>query len=529
MIYKPEKIISNWLSKVYKNEWIILGISLLSGIMIHFQLLATQITNPDVVWTAPVINGHAWEIALGRWGIPIFDKWRQNMVLPLLSSIVVIIILSIITLLLLRLFRIKGIFTGSLVAIIIMAFPTFGETLTYFYCADIYLFSMLLSIIGVIIVYHHKKNDGMKYFFYTIALFTCSLGIYQSFIGISIAVVYLLILTDILFERKSMKESFQFLGRFAISLLISLGLYFIIANVVRSITHIETASYRGMNEIGMKSLKELFYILGRTYKEFFNFFFGQTIFNNDFWHLKWLNLGVFLIITIVIANNIINKFKKKHVLDGIILGFGYLFIPVVFEAIIFIASETSISYLMVPQMVFIFIWGISLFEENIVMRIANGLNWVMIILLVLIGTKYIQLDNAMYYSLQISYDKTYSVANDVCNSLQNYPHFKYSDQKIAILGNFYYGNYSERNPKLLEAVNSTVGSTGWLWLNDPLVSQQSWYYFIGRYKGITINYCNDLELLYNIMNSQEYQTMNNFPEDNSIKMVEGVLVVKLSN
>jgi hypothetical protein len=529
MINKPEKLISNWMSKINKNEWVIFCISILSGIMIHFQLLATQVTNPDVVWTAPIINGHAWEIALGRWGIPIIDKWRQNMVLPLLTSVVVIIILSIITLLFLRLFRIKGIFTGSLIAILIMAFPTFGETLTYFYCADSYLFSMLLSVIGVIIVYHHKKDRGIKSFLFATALFTISLGIYQSFIGISIAIVYLMILSDILFDRKTIKECFQLLVRFSISLLVSLGLYFIIANIVRNITHIDTASYRGMNEIGIKSLKELFYILGRTFKEFFSFFFGQNIFNNNFWYLKWLNIGVFIIITIIITNNIFGKIKKKRLLEGIILGVGYILIPVVFEAIIFIASDTSISYLMVPQMIFIYIWGISIFEENIVMKVENALNWLMIILLVLIGTKYIQIDNAMYYSLQISYDKTYSVANDICNKLQSYPDFKYSEQQIAILGNFYYGNYAERNYKLLEAVNNTVGSTGWLWLNDPLVSQQSWYYFIGRYKGITINYCNDLELLYNIMNSDEYKEMNNFPDDNSIKMVKGVLVVKLSN
>lgn len=524
-VVSPKSFFEKINGKFYNSDYVAMLISVISGVLIHFHIISSRVTNPDVIWESPYKHGHAWEIALGRWALGIVDYFKHNLVLPVWSMVLTILLLTVISILLIKYLNIQSMYSKIIIVLLLQSFPMIAETLTYFYCSDSYMISFLLSIISVMILGRGERQESVVIrYIVSSVLLTFSLGIYQSFVGVYIVCASITLMNMLLWSENSLKRIFVQAFRYVTVLVVSLILYFVISMLMRNYYGIETASYRGMNNMFNISVTQIPYMIANAYTVFFRYFLDNYIFNNPWWGLDILYICCFVLIICFVAFKIIKDKIYRDAPRVICIIVLLILMPMLFCAIVFLASNTTIAYLMLPQMVLLFVWLVYL-AEHIQFPIFS---WCVVLVCTIILINWIQLDNAMYNAMEIEYDKTYALGARIVENIEEYPDFDYS-KPIAIIGYVDNARYPDLYAEFTTSVYNTVGTTGFLWQNSLLVSQTSWYHFFQRYYGVTFNYCNSESELNEIYLSEEYSNMNYFPSENSIREINGVIVVKLSD
>lgn len=126
---------------------------------------------------------------------------------------------------------------------------------------------------------------------------------------------------------------------------------------------------------------------------------------------------------------------------------------------------------------------------------------------------YILSNNATYVATNLYNKQMYSVGNNIVEKLQENDEIT-DDTPIAIVGKL---NFSIQNDELLNLTNFDVSD----------VNMWTWQIFLQDNLGLGRNICtfDDVSFLYQ---SQEFLDMPIYPDENCIKVIDGIAVVKLS-
>lgn len=151
-----------------------------------------------------------------------------------------------------------------------------------------------------------------------------------------------------------------------------------------------------------------------------------------------------------------------------------------------------------------------LLKENIFNNIFNILSF--FVCCIIIWT-YILSNNATYVATDLYNKQMYSVGNSIVEEIREFPEVQ-KDMRIAVTGKW---DFSIHNDDLLNLTNFDVSNVNmWTWqvfLQDNLdLGWDIWDY--SDYKEIT--------------DTEEYKKMPVFPYDGYIKIINDVVVVKLS-
>lgn len=432
------------------------------GILIHLSLFTTQVTNPDGVMDGVVKPGHAWEFALGRWGIACIDALRSNVVLPSLTSIFSIFILSISAILIMKIFNVKSKIFCLIGGILLISFPTFAQTLTYYYCSDSYCLSLLISVVVVLII---LRWDSWKAIPLAAILLMFSLSLYQSFIGVTIACSYLVLILEILNSAIPMKQIIRNASKLLLSGMGGLVLYFISFRICTVITGIPPADYRGISSLGNISLKMLPEMFLTAYKGFCSFYFApRDVYNNQWWGLIPLYCLLFGLIVVFLLVCITQMSHSEYLAkwekaQRIFLTIGAMAVaPLAFYTIVFLTPKTTIAYLMVPQMFLPFIFLLALVERADI-KCKQIITALVIIITVVLQLKWIVMDNAIYSAMEVEYRQIYSQSIRLLDRIESYDDYTPGEQ-VAIIGYFGVPEYPRIYPELDMAVYGTIGSAG---------------------------------------------------------------------
>ena len=114
------------------------------------------------------------------------------------------------------------------------------------------------------------------------------------------------------------------------------------------------------------------------------------------------------------------------------------------------------------------------------------------------------------------------IAHQMC-SMDNYD----ESRKVMIGGKMESGNYPDLDNQLAWEMEGTVANYGLIW-PSPSASQGCWHGVFNQFLGVNYTMCS-VEEYNRISQMDEYKEMGNFPEEDSIKVIEGITVVKLSS
>ena len=508
---KLEKIKS---TITYENKLIII-ISFIAGLITHFYFLTNEAIAPDSLGMNNYFKAGTWETSLGRWAIPIIDTLRGGLVSNVLITFFCILVLTITTILIVKLFKIKNKKIIILISILMVTAPQFAETLMFIYCADSYCIAMLLSVLAVYYIY---KESSIKNYLFSAICIIFSLALYQSYIGVTVSLCIIIPIIDLI-NREDSKKVLKNIGKSILIGIISALSYYLITKLILLITGNNLAEYGGANEMGISMFYNLLPEILSTYKTFFGYFFGENIIYNQYWHRDLINFIILMItivniVFIIIQNKTYNK--KTSIIILIIL---LTILPIGINIINIIAPERNSNLLMSMSYVLIYIFALKIIEclnnkqESTILK-----NVIFITISVLIIT-FVFSNNASYMARKEIYNNYYSTSMRILNKIENYEGYK-NNTPVLIGGIIKYKPYTA----LLG--NGFISNDYETWTNYDGVRMINNFYF--KYMGTKIRLCSKVDYT-RIVESEEYKNMEKFPYDNSIKMIDGILVVKLED
>lgn len=521
----PEIAFGKFLKWFDKNKRMAFLITLLVGIVTHITMITETIMSQDGLWNSmEYFRPGAWEMSLGRWGIELVQRLNFFMAIPSLATVSCILAMAITSVLLVDLFDFKSKISVIFTAVAVVLTPTLTVTLLYVYTSFAYCFNFLISVLIIWLLYKFKyKKTG---FILAALCFTLSLSIYQSYVGVTVGLCIMISIMNLLKSDVSIKKVFLDIGKTILVVIIGGALYLGLTNVILTKNNVEFASnYKGYEEVSfINTLTSLKDSIVHSYEDFFMFFLGDNIVHNS----NYMRQRAYMVFLIVLALSVLiaaftvkANSKKEKIVKAILIVLFAAFVPVGLNVIDILVTENEMYALTAVQMILVIPLTFAIFEK---INYFNILKWLAIVSCIYVmGTYYIA-TNTSYAALKLTYNQAYSTTMRVLDRAETTEGY-FKGMPILLAGIVGNDNY----PRNSNIYHYTVGSV----VTNPTFhgsysgAMGTWFKFLKIFYGIEIPICN-ADLYYQLVTSEEYESMDIFPAENSVQIVDGVVLVKLS-
>lgn len=515
-IEEPRELLKKIYKKTNKNDIFIIAVVFILGLINNFSFIITDGIAPDALSPAEFNVAGNWEISLGRFGIKFVNLMRFGLVNKFIIILICLLFLAIASVVIARTFEIKDKILIFLVSAIIAVAPQFTETYMFIYCADAYCFAFLFATLAV---YFLKRADNeKKYYLFTIicTIITCSL--YQAYLGVLIGETILLLI-DYLLKDKKVKDVFIKALKYVLAIFVGIILYYIILQLIISMLGISLASYKGANNLGITTIKNLPKTILQTYKDFFNFFFTDKIIKNSYWNRDIINIIIFSTSFVGLVFALLkNKYNSKIIRTLFVILLLGIF-PIGIGIMDVIAPNTTTNLVTGPGLIISILLIFLIYNKLNNNSLENIIKYGEIALISLLIFTYILGNTFTYMCRQRTFENYYTISNDIYSrvvQLENY-----SSEKKWMFSDVirYYARDTNRSNGFISADNET-------WNNYSGTLQNSSFY--EKYLGIKIKICSKDEYK-EIVKTDEFKKMPVYPNKGSIKIINNIIVIKVSD
>lgn len=226
----------------------------LCGMVTHMFAMVNLLNNHDNMNNQPF--GYGAGVSSGRWLLALLGEFSHkndvNYNLPFYNAMVFLFLLSCTAWLIISVLRIKNHVSAALIGMFFVVFPSVASTLMYRFTVVFYGIAIFLSVLAVWLV-----EKGMLWFPLSVLCIACSLGIYQAYVPMTIAIFVLLLLCQTLEGKTSLTELIRRGLLFCIDLILGFLLYLVILKGMLRFASTSLSDYQGINEMGSISLQEL--------------------------------------------------------------------------------------------------------------------------------------------------------------------------------------------------------------------------------------------------------------------------------
>ena len=456
------------------------------------------------------------KITLGRFFAPIYDIiFRGTVASPWLVGILSLLWFSLCVYVVCLLFKIKS---KTEIVIISSIFLTnislIAETGSFLNDLDSYAFAILLSVLGVCL-----WNKGkIKYLALSVVCLTMMLGIYQPILSVFIALVIFISIFELLQNndyKKIIRNGFIAIG---VIVAATLAYLFFVRESLIVTKMVLQGGYNSLNNLWQKQGVPIVQIFLDTYIMFFRFIIEQpTIMIKNFSVFLQIALLILMLVSVTV---ILTKSDKPNI-NKLFIVLLIFIMPFGLNLSFF--SNNGIMHDLMKYA----IWMIYLFLLLLVRYIASahtgnkrmilyGLSTVLLIVMIWGNIK---TANAAYTKKELEYQQTFSLMTRIVERMETTEGYVSGETPVVFIGrldfperDYFADLYNINGQKYL----STVSSENYLncyfdyVLNVPvnLVS----YYTRDEYA-----------------TKEDVKNMTAFPSESSIKMMDGVLVVKVNS
>ena len=514
-----DKLFDKLWSKIPKSTKFTFAATFIIGLITHIFAFTNKFLNHDDV-------GHLFEASYGtpsgRWFLPFVLSLDGDFSMPWLIGVLSILCISITACLVCSILRVKKPINCILIGGILATFPTVAATFSYMFTSDAYFFGCLLAVLGAYV--------SIKFKWIGIPLgaifLTLSMGIYQSYFPIAVALMIAYMLFETLDGKQTLKALIIRGFLLIATLFISMVAYFITVRITTA--NVGLVDYMGISSMGKLSISDLPSLIKLSYVTLIDLFLR----NSTGYH----NLLVrFIIIAIGICGAILfialclkNKKNIKHIVLAVILMIIY---PLACNLIYIMVNGDATHDLMLYGSAFLPIAAIALIEyanENLqpisnigkLVKIATSL--IITLSMISVVYNYMIVDNKIYFKMQISAEQCKSYSTRLVSAIQNCDGYS-PDLPIVFIGNKEISEDLYPTP-VLDQIN-TVGVQGFA----ALRTSYTYTHFLKYYLAYTDEiYEQDTDVSKEMAENPEVSSMPNYPEDGSIKIIDDMVVVKFN-
>ena len=454
-------------------------------------------------------NDFSFQISLGRFLQPIYLWFRGYISAPFLIGIISLSFLSLAICVIVKIFNIKKASSIILLCAILSINATISlGNASYMPWSDIYMLSFFLSTVAVYSYINVKKYG----FIITILCIVIVCGLYQPYFASIVALFIIYEIICIMNNENNKKIISDGIKEIA-TLLIGLLVYYLVLNIVLKITGVSLSDgSNSINGVGTFRDISLIQLIINTYKYFAHSFIRPITYHHNFCGL--INIMIFiLIISRVIF---IVKNRKLSISNSVLLFVSLMILPLGFNIIYFI-SKGSVHELVTYSFYLVYLFAIILIDDLDKHSVTKKIQIFLLFLLVLNNIIY---SNQLYLKKDLEFKSTLSVMTRVIDRIEQTEGYEVGVTPIAIVGELNSSALSVKRFGFSEIVGIGVDDFG----SYSTTYDLTYYWYFSEILGYPVTLLSG----YEFKNLSEVVEMDVFPSSNSVKMVNGVVVVKLS-
>lgn len=477
----------------------------------------------NVIYAGPMEE--VWKTQLGRFFVPAYRALTRGPVaLPWLIGLISLVFLSGAVYLTVDLFDVKSRPLMVIIAgVIATNISLIAQTATYLYETD---FNSLAYLAAVMAAWLWRKHPSLPSSVLASLLVMFSIGIYQAFVSITVTLIIMVCLID-LFRGRDTMEVFRSGIRGVIILLCGGILYFLSGKIIYAVTGISGEARTDVFNFSGIDNPIRFYILLviRTYHHFADCLHHSAY--PDTIQTVITVMEVLLVISLLWA---LVRMKKKELFRYLLIALLLMVLPFAMDVTFFLARGTDVHDLMIYA-----IWLLWLFFPIFVSRVCMDndfvaplqctlLRHISLVLVTVVLLNNVLLANSVYNKKRVEAESTMSVMTRVLSLIEQHEDYVYKETPVAFIGTTNaYGTLPgyENARQIIGVQDSTAINTDY---SLELVNLFASYF--RNILNYPLVFC-DNNTHYALSTSQEVADMPAFPEKDCIRMIDGVLVVKM--
>lgn len=526
-IMTPEVCLETCKKKLSKSEKTAFLWSLLIGLMTHFYVFTNKLYNYDELYSTPGSFGVGKEN--NRWFLELLGHFMSKIFggsysLPLFNGGLALILLAVSSVLIVRMFEVKSRILAGVIGGFLVSFPAVTCMFFFMYTSVFYSISIFFSILSAYLVIKFPENFVCNVV--SIALLACSLGIYQAYFPNTVSLFVISVILMGAFGEKGQTWKRVLLRglHYVLVLVLGMAVYFTLNLGFKSYWRGtgSMADYQGMESMGEITVDELMRGIKLCYYKFIGLAGREVMYLNtaqivrkSFWCIFLLLGGSALFLLLV---------KRGEWGKKLLMLAGFVVFPIALFLVHIMAPTASIYTLMgypvVFLLVFMAVWVDRFYREIGNQRIVTvGMQWLAMVLSTLILFVYVWYGNGCYMSLE--YTKSHDLAyfETMVTQIKSLEGYK-DDMPVVFVGNEIEDS-TNRVGSLLQNVFPMDGKL------ESNVNAYSRVHIITKYLGFTPEIVGDDSML-EWMKRREVKEMNSYPNDGSIRIIDGTIIVKLS-
>ncbi|MDO5400307.1 MAG: glucosyltransferase domain-containing protein [Eubacteriales bacterium] len=501
----------DWIKKYRKSpEFVAMVSALIMGYITHNFALVNVMHNIDDIGNQPY--GYGVGLTSGRWLLTLLGDTAQsfglNLNLPFVNGLVFLILISIAAGFLVSVFAIKSKLSAGMIGMLLVVFPSAATALIYRFTAPFYAMAFLMATLAVWVSERQKWGVLLA-----ALLITCSLGIYQAYVALSIGMFVLLLI-----QRAFLGEPIPALLRrglrACLTLILGLLGYFLCLKICLALYGTVLSDYNGMNNMAGLALKN---IPGQVVKAFYDFckfpltnycsLAGNKLIKIAYLLLGVASFGLVLYLLFQVKKDVIRVAAVILLLAAFPVGVNFV---EVMSPGAWMYTMMVYAFVLVPCAPLILLECIP--EKVWRPAVVKCLSVVTIALIMAYGYQIHANYTANYYINR----QTENYISSIVTQVRMTEKFD-ADKKWALLGNI-------QDP-LLDSPWEYELSNGGLFGTERTLNDISRYYWFWTYIGYRLPMA-DAETIENLRALPEVKSMPCWPAEGSIKVVGDTVVIK---
>jgi hypothetical protein len=490
-----------------------------TGLIAHGYMLFNKISYHDDAYCMYTLGG---TYTSGRWNLGILGALVQkllggNISIPALNGFASIAFVALAAAVLVLTFRVEKPLLACCISGILVSFPSLTATFAYMFTAPYYMFAFFLAVSsGYLLSLHRRWFD--RYMIGAILLLGAAVGVYQAYFGVAVTICLMLLILS--FREEDTLPLFLRGVRYVIALGLGLVCYFVLNKLCLAATHYELSNYSGINNMLGVSVQSLAAGIGSAYTAFFRLFYKEYLGLNSL----YITRGALLLLgaSALVLLTVLSRRHNRTVIRKIFFWGVVLLLPLGVDIVqVMIAGgDTEVHTLMLYTVSFLFIFPLVLLEkEPFLEQTGAGVcRTAAVLLAAVVICGYVDIDNQAYLKVDLMQNQAVSYYNRLIARIESAEGYQTADS-VYIAGN---GEMSMDNLTEIALRFPCVTITGYDWTSQEYLNNYAWKEYVREQLGYSPIY-----EMTNI-NTEAIMEMSCYPNEDSIRVVDGVVIVKFS-
>lgn len=509
-----------------------------AGILVHFYNMSHKFFNyfemGNIFSQMPFLQEDT--VALGRWFMPIATNLFTSFSMPVFNTLICLFYMALASALIVELLEIRSRALGAAFGLVFVTFPGLTCVLSYGVNCDEIILALLLSILSAYAFYRWKYGIVWG------AVFLClSLGAYQPYMSATIGIIYMMLFLKAFRERCGWKAFFLDAGRAVAMLAAGFILYYGMLQITIAITGVQMSDYHGVNDMASFTPKGLAKGLVYTYGYFLSYFF-TTAYTYTADRIVCNVIGAAAFAAILIRRMRTKRAADKadsggrqagsDVCANILLGILFCFLPLGVNAAPFLMADrvgAGVDRYMIFSMMFL--WALLLAmldlcrDEKVTFVSEKGkhlVRWAAVLSVSASIVSGFLISNQAYHRMEAMTETTGALLNRIAARMESQPEWNkdipvYFVNCRALVNQ----NYEVEIPSY-DRIRNMPGT----FLRSSY-SEEAIVDYLEVYLHFPVSEATEAERE-RVEKNPAFARMESFPAESAVQVIDGVMVVKIS-